>query len=63
MLPVNNANHQIARLIFSFCSDLQQHWIIPKKLRLCKVNVVLCAVGFTFGSVKLENMHGIKTIP
>ena len=63
MLPINKPNYQISRLIFSFCRNLQQHQVVPKKLSLNKVNGVLNEAGFTFYWVKLKACMVYKPIP
>jgi hypothetical protein len=52
MLPINQPNHQIPRLIIRFCRNLQQHWVVPKFLGFDKINAVLRAIGLALVDVK-----------
>jgi len=62
MFVFEYANDHKTRLIFCFGRKLQKHGVIPEELRLFKINTVLGAIRFTFGSVEFKSKHGVEII-
>lgn len=57
MLGANPTNHSKPQFADTLCFDSNAVVVIPKPLRLDKINAVLLPVRFAFGRIKLE-LHG-----